>query len=130
MERGDAGDLSAIIALLRSDADFGPDARDLVADLLSRHRLAKRKGGQANKAYKITLNEGKQRMAVKLVAYYRERGLSQEQAMSAALRDEKRDQLEIRGDPQARTYTDDAVDEMISDQEIDLLENRLKRGRK
>ncbi|TIQ25045.1 hypothetical protein [Mesorhizobium sp.] len=130
VEKGDAGDLAALVALLRSDAELGPDARDLVADLLSRHRLAKRKGGQPNKAYRVTLKEGKLRVAVKLVEYYRAKGMNAEDAVAAALRDNKRDALEIEGDSRARTYSDEQIDEMITDKETDLLENRVRRGRK
>lgn len=129
VEKGDAGDLAALVALLRSEAEFGPDARDLVADLLSRHKLAKRKGGQPNKAYHNTLKEGRLRIAVKLVEYYRAKGLTAEAAIAAALRDNKRDTLEMEGDTMARAYSDEDVDEMVSDSEIDILENRIRRGR-
>ncbi|RWM66917.1 MAG: hypothetical protein EOR82_28270 [Mesorhizobium sp.] len=132
VEKGDAGDLAALVALLRSDAELGPDARDLVADLLSRHRLAKRKGGQPNKAYRVTLKEGKLRVAVKLVDYYRARGMSVEDAIRAALRDNKRESLAIDGDPrppEERSDDDDAIDEMITVGEFTRLENRIRRGR-
>lgn len=129
VEKGDAGDLAALVALLRSEAEFGPDARGLVADLLARHKLAKRKGGQPNKAYRNTLKEGKLRIAVKLVEYYRGKGQTAESAIASALRDNKRDDLEQAGDPKARSYSDEDVDEMVSDRETDIIENRIRRGR-
>jgi hypothetical protein len=156
VEQADAGDMSSLVALLRSDADLGPDSRDLVADLLARHNLAKRKGAQANKAYRITLKkgeehkapeEGKLRMAAKLVEYYRRRtpatraglaftkGMSVVDAVWAALRDNKRDTLEIQGDPRARIYSDEEIIAMIpaEDQPGDKftpLFNRVMRGKR
>ncbi|NTI22268.1 hypothetical protein G6M87_10410 [Rhizobium rhizogenes] len=128
VSKADVANLDDIIVLLKSDLELGPDARDLIADLLARHTLSKKKGGQKTPAYRSTITQGRMRMAKKLVSYYRKQGQSLEDAIQSSLRDEKREMFELSG--RDRTYTDEELDQIISDDEISMLENYIKRNRK
>lgn len=72
VEQADKGDSTALVAMLRSEtAVLGLEARQLVADLLERHRLAKKRGRQAVPAYKSTPSEAKVARLLAHVRYYR-----------------------------------------------------------
>jgi hypothetical protein len=132
LEQADAGDKEPLIALLRSDALLGPDARDKIADFLSRHKITKRRGRPATPAYRRTPTEAKLHNHAALVRYWQKKGLSIEEAIRAALRDEKREEFERRDyeavEPMP-TPSDEELDEMVSDSEFDRLD-ALMRGRR
>ena len=119
IERADHGDKAPLIALFRSEEVLGPDARDLVAQFLD-SKLGKRRGRPATPAYRVTPAEGKLRMQAAGVRYWKKKGLSNEKAIRAALRDDKREELDL--DP---TLTDEMVDEMVTDAEFTRLENLI-----
>lgn len=124
VEKADQGDKGPLIALLQSEEVLGPDARDLVADLLSRHNLRKPPGGQATPAYRMTPAEGWLHHQAAGVRYWKKKGLSNEDAIRAALRDYKREEFELKNYPELAP-DDEQLDEMITDKEFTLLENLI-----
>lgn len=122
------GGLDSLISLLRSDASLGADARDLIADLLSKYRLANKKGGQARPLGKISIQEAEMRNLEALVRYHRSKGMKRDEAIRPALRDAKRDMLALNGDDHYRT--DEEIDAMISEEEEERLRNRVQRNRR
>lgn len=126
VEQADQGDLEALIALLQSEEVLGPEARDLVADLLKRHKLKKKRGGQATPAYRMTPAEGRVHDQAAGVRYWKNKGLSNEAAIRAVLRDDKREEFELEhylDEKPPPTPTNQQLDEMVTDEEIQQLEN-------
>ncbi len=126
VERADQGDLEALIDLFQSEEVLGPEARDLVADLLKHHDLKKKKGGQATPAYRMTPAEGRVHHQAAGVRYWKNKGLSNEAAIRAALRDDKREKFEEEHYLDKKpppTPTDQQLDELVTDAEFQLLEN-------
>lgn len=130
VEKADVGDSAPLVSLLRSDHVLGPEARNLVADLFKRKKLTNRKGRQATPAYRRTLREAEGNNAEKLVAYFERKGEKRDDAIRSALRDLKRDELRDDNDLMADVYPDEEIDGMITDEQFDWLENRLKRGKR
>ncbi len=126
VERADQGDPETLISLFQSEEVLGPEARDLVADLLKRRNLTKTRGGQATPAYRMTPAEGRLHHQAAGVRYWKNKGLSNEAAIRAALRDDKREEFEeehyLDEEPPA-TPTDQELDEKVTDAEFQSLEN-------
>ena len=126
VQRAADGDTEQLIALLRSDTPLHRDARDLIGELLVCRQM-KRKPGRQARPGRISLTEGKLNEQVALFRYWRRKGLGHDEAVQAALRTFKGDQIEMRGE---RRPADDDLDEMVTSAEVERLENRLlgKRG--
>ncbi len=120
--RADQGDLEPLITRLRSEEVLGPEARIWVADLLKRHNLKKKPGRQATPAYRTTLIEGRLDHQAALVRFWQGKGLSNKDAIRAALRDVKREEFKLEHCLEP-TPTDQQLDELVTDAEFDLLEN-------
>ena len=85
IEQADAGELNPLTDLIRSDCPLGPEARILFADLLERHTLGRRRGGQATPAYRMTPAEAQLEDGARLVAYHKRHGMKEEDAVRQAL---------------------------------------------
>ncbi len=121
VERADKGDSSHLIAMLRSEKIPGPEARALIADMLSRRPLSNKRGRQATPAYLLTASEARLHNLRALVRYFQRKGCDLATAMQSALREEKRDDLHLRCLDESPT--DAELDEMISESEQLALEN-------
>ncbi|XNY07201.1 hypothetical protein ACMFL9_27405 [Sinorhizobium meliloti] len=120
VEHADGGDSTALVDLLRSDsAVLGHECRLLVADLLERHRLARKPGRQATPAYRLTPKEARIANLKALFRYFRRKGQSLEEAVQSALREEKREAAGLED------YSDAQIDEMITEEEIEELQNAV-----
>jgi hypothetical protein len=86
------GDASRLMALFRSSHYPGPEARSLIADLLGRHALKRRRGGQATPAYRMTEAEARLHQAWAAYRYFKEQRKSHDDALVLAL------QTDINGD--------------------------------
>lgn len=128
VEKADQGDSSDLTALLRSNSVLGPEARFLIADLLDRRSLGRKRGAQPTPSYLTTPVEGRLHNLHALVRYFqKDQRLSLADAMQAALREEKHIALRQRD---AREYTEAELDEMISEKDQQALANFVagKRG--
>jgi hypothetical protein len=121
VECADGGDVQSLIDLLRTDHVPGPEARVLIADLLSRYALKRPRHRPATPAYKTTLDEARMNDAAALVRYYREKGMSEDEAIQQALREQKRASLS-----EGEYKTDGQLDELISEAENDTLRYRVR----
>jgi hypothetical protein len=121
VEQAERGEMQPLIALLRSGRIPGPESRELIADLLSRHNLSGKRGRQATPFYKATKAEARLANQQALVRYFQRKGEDAPTAMKLALREAKRDEISLRKD--VRHYTDEQLDEMISEDEQNALEN-------
>ena len=115
--RADQGDTQPLIKLLRSGNIPGPEARELIADLLSRHKLTRKRGRQATPVYQNTLAEARLANQEALVRYFKQKGQDVKTAMELALREDKRDTLNLWN------YTDEQIDKKIAEGERNALEN-------
>ena len=117
-------DAGLLIALLRSDTPLHRDARDLLADLLACRRLSRKRGGQTTPG-RISEERGRLLQQAKLARHWASKGLSIRDATRAALRDFMRQE-----EPNFAAMADARLDEGITEQEINRLENFLlgKRG--
>jgi hypothetical protein len=81
IEEGEAGDTSGIIKLLRSGESIPQESQSLLADLLERRQLKKKRGAQARPSYELTPEEIKLRRAAYLVQERQHAGATFENAV-------------------------------------------------
>lgn len=131
--RADKGDIEPLLALLQSETPLGPDARDLIAKFIGHlnkrleKRLQKKPGPDPVPPYHMTLAEGRLHQQAALVRYWKNKGLSHDEAIRAALREHKRDEIALQGDLEsAMLLSDESLDEMVADKDFDVLENFMK----
>jgi hypothetical protein len=67
IEKGEDGDTSGIISLLRSGRSIPQESQSLLADLLKRHQLKKKPGAPSRPSYESTPEERKLRKAAHFV---------------------------------------------------------------
>lgn len=112
VEAADHGDTSSLVSLFRSSHFPGPEARNLIADLLARHGLKRKPGRQATPAYRMTEAEAKLHQAHAAYRYFKKRRKSHDDALVLAL------QTDINGD------TDESLS--IDEQQIEALDAFVK----
>lgn len=120
--RADEGDNTSLVRLLRSKRILGAEARLLIADLLDRHKLRRKRGRPTTPAYRVTLAEARMSDVFALYTYFKRKQLSVDDAIQEALREKRRESLRLKND---REHTNDELDELISDEEIQALANRV-----
>jgi hypothetical protein len=87
VEQADGNDLQPLTELLRSDHIPGPESRLLIADLLSRHTLRKKRGRQAVPAYRQTLSQAVLNDGAAHYRYHRRKKVPAPEAMEMAAED-------------------------------------------
>jgi hypothetical protein len=130
-------DPSLLIELLRSDAPMCRDARDVVAQIFEMYRVRRKPGPKVTPGL-ITVTEGELNVQASHYRHYRQKGLDHADALIAALVDHRRFQIYLASEPDDTPDDGEAVDEptdedlaaLMTDEEIDRLENRVlgKRG--
>jgi hypothetical protein len=104
VESAEYGDSKPLIDLFRSDRIPGPEARELIADLLERRPLTRKQGGQKTPAYRTTPAEARLQYSAELYERFRSEGKDHDTSLHEALREEKREQLDLKRDSFARGY--------------------------
>jgi hypothetical protein len=78
------GDKAPLLKLLRSEAELTPTVRHYLTDLLERHNLRRRRGGQQTPAYDRSLREGRICLALAEVREYVQSGMRVSDAVEEA----------------------------------------------
>lgn len=125
VERADQGDSKPLTDLFRSRRVLGPEARLLIADLLERHRLRRKKGRPRTPAYRVTRAEARSNRAAAHYRYFR-KTMPEAEAIQEALREQLRTKLSRDSD---RYFTDAQLDKIITPAEFEALRDRV-RGRR
>ena len=96
IEKAEGGDTSAIIELLNSGEVFPPESQSLLADLLNRRRLTKKRGGQRRPSYESSREESELSKAASLVRERRGKGERFETALAEVARERNIDTGKLR----------------------------------
>lgn len=89
VEAADAGDKAPLIDLLRSGSVPGPEARELIADLLERYNLRRPNSRPRTPAYRTTEAEADWNDSIKLYRYHRRKGLGLEEALAEVAKEKR-----------------------------------------
>ena len=82
IEKAEGGDTSGVIKLLHSGKAIPPESQSLLADLLDRHRLTKKRGRQRRPSYETSPEESKLIKAAFLVRERQDKGKRFEAALA------------------------------------------------
>lgn len=92
----EGGDTSGIITLLHSRKPIPPECQRLLADLLERRRLTKKRGGQRRPSYESSPEESKLIKAASFVRERQRQGAKFETALAEVARDRNIDTVKLR----------------------------------
>ena len=96
IEKAERGDVSGIIELLNSGQIVPPECQSLLADLLTRRQLTKKRGRQRRPIYESTPEERKLEKAAYLVRERQREGVSFEDALHDVARNRTIDANKLR----------------------------------
>jgi hypothetical protein len=96
IEKAEGGDTSAIIELLNSGGVFPPESQSLLADLLNRRRLTKKRGAQRRPSYEKSPEESKLIKAAHSVRERQRQGENFQTALAEVARNRNVDTGKLR----------------------------------
>jgi hypothetical protein len=96
IEEAEDGDTSRIIELLDCGEIIPPESQSLLADLLDRHRLTKKRGGQRRPSYERSPEETKLIKAAFLVRERQSEGAKFETALAEVARNRNIETVKLR----------------------------------
>jgi hypothetical protein len=96
IEKAEGGDTSGIIELLDSGKVIPPESQSLLADLLDRRRLVKKRGRQRRPSYEMSPEESKLRKAAIFVRERQRKGEKFETALVDVARHRNIDTVKLR----------------------------------
>lgn len=98
VEAADKGNAGKLAALFRTQEPLGSEARLLIADLLERYNLVRRRGRPRTPAYRLTPAEARIAHLLALYRYYRRKRVPREEAIRRSLWDDSSEEEPSQAD--------------------------------